>query len=43
LKRLLQQLLNDVCYALSKKLVGGIITAGLRVDTVEGDINGVIE
>jgi hypothetical protein len=43
LKRSLQSLLSDVCYALSKRLVGGIITVGLRVDTVEGDINGAIE
>jgi hypothetical protein len=43
LKRSLQPLLNDVCYVLSKRLVGGIITAGLQVDTVEGGINGAIE
>jgi hypothetical protein len=43
LKRSLQQLLNDVYYALSKKLVGGIIVVGLRVVTVVEDINGAIE
>jgi hypothetical protein len=43
LKRSLQQLLSDTCYALSKKLGDGIIREGLQADTVGEGINVAIE